>query len=115
MQKSRLAMRRAVLGKMFDHLQEYYGVDWSKDTFTDGRLSLHQIDALLAFKSDSRLDELRSALGRIEDGSYGICIGCRHEIEQQMLDVDPARLLCSVCEKEYMGIITDSYESRDDY
>ena len=40
-------MRRVVLSSLFDHLEQRFGVEWSRDTFVDGSLSLPQIDALL--------------------------------------------------------------------
>ena len=115
MKKSKRVMRRAVLSKLFAHLEEYYGCDWSRETFVDDRLSLHQIDALLAFKSDPRLEELRSALLRIDDGSFGICISCKREIGQEVLDRDPSQRVCTACEKEYSHVMVHDYESRGSY
>ena len=94
-------MRRVVLCKMFDLLEQAYGIDVDREEFVGEGESLHEIDAILAFKSDPRLDELRGALERIDDGSFGICIGCKTEIDQRMLDEEPARRMCEQCEKAY--------------
>jgi len=94
-------MRRQVLSRMFDLLVQTYGIDMSREEFVGGGLSLHEIDAILAFKSDPHLDDLRGALERIDDGSYGVCIGCKAEIEQPLLDEEPARRICEKCEKAY--------------
>ncbi len=99
MAKSKRLLRRAVLASLFDHLQEQYGIEWSREAFVDSQLSLPQIDAILAFKSDPRLDELRGALGRLESGTYGICIGCKRAISGETLGVDPARRFCPACEQ----------------
>ena len=101
MKRSRRAMRNQVLSRMFDLLDQSYGIDIDRDEFVGERVSLHEIDAVLAFKSDPHLDELRGALERIDDGSYGVCIGCKTEIDQRLLDEEPARRICAKCEKEY--------------
>jgi len=101
MQNSVRTLQRAVLSKLFDHLQEYYGVDSSRDYFVNGRLNLHQIDALLAFKSDPQLDELRAALDRLEHGTYGVCITCKRPISREVLERDPGRCLCAACEQGF--------------
>jgi RNA polymerase-binding transcription factor DksA len=101
MKRSRRAMRSLVLSRMFDLLDQAYGIDLDREEFVGECVSSHEIDAVLAFKSDPHLDELRGALERIDDGSYGVCIGCKMEIDQRLLDEEPARRICTKCEKEY--------------
>jgi hypothetical protein len=100
MRKSKRVMRRAVLGKLFDHLVEFYGIEGTRESFVDGQFSHHQVDAILAFKSDTTLDELQSALDRLDAGTYGVCISCKKDIGPEVLDSDPARRVCSTCEQE---------------
>jgi RNA polymerase-binding transcription factor DksA len=95
------SLQRAVLSKLFDHLQQYYGEDSPSDLAVDGNLNLHQIDALLAFKSDPQLDELRAALDRLEHGTYGVCITCKHPISREALERDPGRRICPGCEQGF--------------
>jgi len=102
MVKSKRAMRRAILSRLFEHLVDTYGIDVSRETFLSGSFGMHQIDALLAFKSDPLIDELRSALGRLEEGTYGICMTCKKPLLQQLLNEDPARRLCGECEHVYL-------------
>jgi len=94
-------MRNLVLSRMYDLLDQTYGMDIDREEFVGERVSLREIDAVLAFKSDPHLDELRGALERIDDGSYGVCIGCKMDIDQRLLDEEPARRICAKCEKEY--------------
>ncbi len=101
MQNGVRSLQRAVLSKLFDHLREYYGVDSTRDFFAEGRLNLHQIDALLAFKTDPELDELRAALDRLERGTYGVCITCKHPISREILERDPGRRICAGCEQGF--------------
>jgi hypothetical protein len=104
--KSRRATRRVVLSSLFEHLEQRFGVDWSRETFVDGSLSLPQIDALLAYKSDPRIEELRGALGRLERGTYGTCCCCKARISESLLERDPARRFCAECEQRYLHHIT---------
>lgn len=99
--KSKRVLRRAILVRLYDHLQDAYGLEWPRESFVSGHLTLHEIDALLAFKSDQRIDELRGALERLEQGLFGTCIACKREIDQDLLEVDPAMRLCEQCERLY--------------
>lgn len=101
MSKHKRAVRCAILCRLFEHLENAYGIDWSRDLFVNGQLSLHQIDALLAFKSDALIDELRSALERLDAGVYGTCMRCKRKISDALLDQDPARRVCVECEEEF--------------
>ena len=107
MQKTTRSMRRAVLSKLFEHLKENYGLDWSDEIFDDNRLTIHQLDAVLAFKSDFVLDELCSALNRLEEGTYGVCIRCKRTIAEEVLDDDPTQRLCPACATSFMHIAVE--------
>ncbi len=99
--KSKRVLRRAILVRLYDHLQDAYGIEWPRESFVNGQLALGEIDALLSFKSDQRIDELRSALERLEEGSFGRCIACKGDIGQDLLEADPAMRLCERCERMY--------------
>jgi RNA polymerase-binding transcription factor DksA len=108
--KSKRVLRRAILVRLYDHLLDAYGLDWPRDSFVSGQLSIHEIDALLAFKSDPRIEELRSALDRLEQGSFGMCIACKREIHPDLLDADPALRLCDQCEHLYSHMRVVSHQ-----
>jgi len=58
-------------------------------------------------------EEITSALTRIQEGAYGNCVSCGHEISQQRLKVVPWLKLCIVCEQECGHQSTeDAYEYR---
>ena len=101
MSRSKRVMRRRILQSLFDHLELNYGLEHIRESLINGQFTDREIDAVLAFKSDSRLDELRGALARLENGTYGICIGCKKMITQQSLDIDLTRRLCSDCERQF--------------
>lgn len=41
--------------------------------------------------------QIKAALQRIEDGSYGICVQCEEEIPEKRLDLLPHTPLCTTC------------------
>jgi serine phosphatase RsbU (regulator of sigma subunit) len=48
-------------------------------------------------KAQDLLDEIRSALARIDDRSYGTCLVCRQEVELHRLEVQPLVQVCLGC------------------
>ncbi len=105
MQKTKRTMRLAVLSKLFEHLREHYDLEWIPDDAPDDHFSVHQVDAALAFKSDSVLDELRSALFRLDEGNFGVCINCKRQIGEDILHVDPTQRICPSCERSLTHLI----------
>lgn len=104
MRKSKRRMRRAILTMLCEHLEQEYGIQCSSETFLGGRLPTHQLDAVLAFKSNPYIDELRNALDRLDEGTYAVCISCKQLISQELLDGDPARRVCGTCEAVYFHL-----------
>lgn len=49
-----------------------------------------------AMKSQAR--QIRAALGRIEDGSYGRCVDCGTELPPERLDARPEAARCVSCQ-----------------
>jgi RNA polymerase-binding transcription factor DksA len=101
MKKSSEHIRHGILRKLYSHLEEHYALSISESTFREGSLTIHQLDALLAFKSDPLLDELRSALNRLEEGTFGVCLSCKDRIDEDLMDADPTRRMCKRCESVY--------------
>ena len=54
-----------------------------------------------AFKvrCDARVRELKDALARIENGTYGICLDCEEEIPEKRLMARPTTRFCIVCQE----------------
>ena len=48
----------------------------------------------------SVLREVRAALNRIADGSYGVCLQCEEEISQKRLNAVPWATLCIDCQEQ---------------
>jgi RNA polymerase-binding transcription factor DksA len=102
MTKSKRVMRRLILSKLYDHLQDQFTDIYPREAFVKGDLSIHELDGLLAFKSDAHLEELRCALDRLEGGTFGVCISCKSLISQDILDGDPTQRVCSTCEEKFI-------------
>ncbi len=102
--------RRAILSKLNQHLQENYAISLPREGMRADRSSLHQLDAVLAFRNDARLEELRNALSRLENGTFGVCISCKREIPADALRSDPARRLCSACETRFSHVEVQRFE-----
>lgn len=73
---------------------------------------MHDMENSLIDHEKYVLDQINDALGKVEDGTYGICTSCGKKIEDDRLDVIPETTLCSHCAKE---IITtpDEHEHMD--
>ncbi len=109
MTKSKRVMRRLILSRLYDHLHDQYADLYPREMFLNGELSLHQLDAILAFKNDPVLEELRSALKRLDQGTFGICLGCKRPISQDVLDKDPTQRICSMCEQQFVAAAHHQY------
>ena len=51
---------------------------------------------------EREIASVQRALGRIRDGSYGICVRCGEEIAPQRLDARPEAALCIGCAQSTM-------------
>jgi RNA polymerase-binding transcription factor DksA len=103
------AMRQTILTKLNQHLQDNYSISLPREDFADREYSLHQIDAVLAFKSDQRLEELRNALSRLDEGTFGFCLSCKGPISEDILDANPIQRVCARCEKQYSHVEQRSF------
>lgn len=44
-----------------------------------------------------RLNQVDASLGRIEDGTYGVCTRCSHRIATERMEARPVSRLCIEC------------------
>ena len=93
--------RRVIVRKLYAYLRKNYPKSYLESAPTASLTTPWWLDALLAFKSDACLVELRRALERLDQGTFGICMSCKEEIDMKALDADPARLFCTRCEGIY--------------
>lgn len=101
MAKSKRSIRRVIIFELLKHLKSDYDVELTPDVVRSLIYSRSGIEALLSFRSDSRLDDLQGALVRLESGLYGVCIACKQPIARAHLDSDVTRRVCPSCEAEF--------------
>ena len=75
-------------------------VESAADLMDDMVLSLQRDDALRQLERDSRLlAQIRAALRRIENESFGICLRCERSISKKRLDALPWAAFCVSCQE----------------
>ena len=67
-------------------------------------------------RESNLLRNVRSALGRIADGSYGVCLHCEEDIKPKRLDAVPWTKYCITCQEaaDRHEFETDSSDSSDE-
>jgi hypothetical protein len=53
--------------------------------------------ALDLYRAREAIEEIESALARVEDGSYGTCRSCERPISMERLEALPSAPLCASC------------------
>jgi RNA polymerase-binding transcription factor DksA len=101
MRKSKRSIRRTLLVELLRHLKSVYDFELTPDAERELLYSSTGIDALLSFRSDSRLDDLHGALLRLESGKFGICIACKQAIAGELMDLDLTKRVCPSCEAHF--------------
>jgi len=62
-----------------------------------------ELDYTLEENSEHVLAEIDAALGRIEDGTYGVCTNCGTQIPEERLEARPWATLCIDCQRSREG------------
>jgi RNA polymerase-binding transcription factor DksA len=94
------------MARLLEHLEQEYGLVQPPGFLMKGPATHHELDALLAFRSDPWLEELHQALDRLEEGSFGLCISCKRRIAREVLLLNPVQRVCGVCEEEFLAFDT---------
>ena len=63
-----------------------------------------EMDMNLKNNEKAGIQEVKVALERIENGTYGDCMTCGKKIDEDRLEVLPSSVICMACEKEEMSI-----------
>jgi DnaK suppressor protein len=66
-------------------------------------------------RESSLLRHVRLALGRIADGSYGVCLHCEEDIKPKRLDAVPWTAYCIRCQEAADRHEFESQESIDEF
>lgn len=107
-----LAKRADLTGRPFG--REEILIEHSADEMDE---ALRYADRDLAIAQLNRASEVlrnvRGALLRIDDGSYGVCLGCEQEIGRRRLQAVPWAPLCIGCQEVKDGGQNGSYDDLD--
>ena len=50
-------------------------------------------------KAEIRIDQIKAALKRIEEGTYGYCVNCEETLSDERLQAMPEAPLCTNCQQ----------------
>jgi len=91
---------------------EYESIGYSNHMADDATDAFDQaVDVALRHKVVALLEDVGRALGKLEDGTYGICEGCGGRIDRARLEVLPYAKYCLECQarREHSGTRTVSH------
>lgn len=63
-------------------------------------LGSSEVESSIVRSDDALVKKIELALRRIEDGSYGRCLGCGQDISPARLEAKPSVSLCTACQEE---------------
>jgi len=63
-------------------------------------LFLTEMNTALKVHEENILQDIKDAIGRVNDGTYGICAHCGKDIPEERLEVMPYAKLCVDCEEK---------------
>jgi DnaK suppressor protein len=105
MDASQLEQFRHVLEELLEGLEDPFGrrdeiaVENTPDALDQVQNAADRALAIRQLELDSsRLRGLKNALGRIEDGTYGICLRCDEDISLKRLKALPWAAYCINCQ-----------------
>ena len=112
--KAMLLARQAELSKGL-HNREDIAIQKTPDALDEVQLAGERELAIRNLDRESNmLRNVRAALARIKDGSYGICMHCEEEIKPKRMEAVPWTPYCIRCQEAADRHEFDSSESLDE-
>lgn len=86
-----------------EHRHDEAGLPLHKEETDDDAAAetQRQADVVHLARTATALHEIESALARIDEGSYGLCIDCEEPIDLRRLQAHPAALRCAACQQQF--------------
>ena len=101
MKESLLELKKEILAQLVTTNADFKEIAEGKDAKDDVDIASDVIDRKLleamGTKDLNLLKLIDSALARIEQGKYGLCMKCGHKIPQARLEAIPYALMCIEC------------------
>ena len=100
--KKRLEEEKVKLGEQISGYEKPVDLGSDVDSMDEEADEAEEIDRELTLASDlkKRLEQIESALLKIDAGTYGKCESCGGEISLEMLETVPESRLCLNCKKQ---------------
>lgn len=95
--RERLSELNSRLHRIDDHLKKPADPDWEEEA---QEAEMDEVLEELGEAGSTEVAAIQAALGRIEAGTYGVCVKCGEDISEQRLDVLPHTPLCKDCAAE---------------
>jgi len=100
-----LIARARELGEILHHEADGAGDDPAREVgdYKDaaGQEAIAAVDAAHAAHAGRELEQIRAALKRIADDSYGLCLDCGEPIDLRRLVALPATPFCTGCQSAH--------------
>lgn len=105
MNKTFLTKMKALLVKEQQELLKQAGQEVSVDTEGDETDEIQaniliELNNQLSSRNSARLTQIRAALKRIEDKTYGLCQDCEEPIPEKRLMANPYAQVCVSCAED---------------
>jgi len=86
-----------------EHRHDEAGLPLHKEETDDDAAAetQRQADVTHLARSATALHEIDSALARLDQGDYGLCIDCEEPIDLRRLEAHPAALRCAGCQQTF--------------
>ncbi len=98
--RSQLEFKEQELSRALQQ-REGIAIEAEADYFDEAQRLTERDLSITKLNRDSLvLREVRLALARIEEGGYGVCVGCQEEIAPRRLNAVPWAQLCLRCQEE---------------
>src|SRR5271156_1720841 len=109
--KSVLEAKQAELARMLRN-RDGIAIEKSPDSLDEVQYATERELAIRSLDRDSNLlRNVRAALDRIQEGSFGVCLHCEEDISPKRLAAVPSTAFCIVCQEiadrsQYVGAET---------
>ena len=104
MNQALLDLKEEIISNMMTNNEDFKQIIESMEPKDVADIASDDIDRKMIEAMDSqdmnRLKQIESALSRIEQGKYGICLKCGKKIPKERLDALPYAVLCIACKTE---------------
>lgn len=97
--RSVLEVKQAELARMLRN-RDGITIEKCPDALDEVQYATERELAIRSLDRDSNLlRNVRAALGRIEEGSFGVCLHCEEDISPKRLAAVPSTAFCIVCQE----------------